>query len=166
MPALALTGGRQLRYDEQGLGPLLVLLHGSPGTAKSWSRVGERLVERFRVVAPDLPGHGGSDAVPAAQRGIDQVAADVEALIAAVGEPILLVGHSYGGNVALSVAARRRARLGGLVLLEAVALPVLRAIGDADEFAAARAVFDEYIAAHESGAPRAVGRMVDFWFGT
>jgi len=166
MPALTLTGGRRLRYDEQGQGPLLVLLHGSPGTAKSWSRVGERLAERLRLVAPDLPGHGGSDAVPAAHRGIDQVAADVEALIGVVGDPLVLVGHSYGGAVALSVAARGRVRLGGLVLLEAVALPVLRSIGDAGAFAAAKAVFDDYIAAHESGAERVVGRMVDFWFGT
>jgi len=165
VPLLALSQGRRLHYEDYGRGPLLVLLHGSPGTGKAWQRAGERLSDRFRIVAPDLPGHGASDPVAGALPEIFQVAADIEALIGAVGVPLVLAGHSHGGNVALSVGVRRRAPIGGLALFEAVAVPVLRSTGDGETFAAAKAVFDDYVAAHEAGADRAVARMVDFWFG-
>ena len=166
MPALALTGGRRLSYEDYGRGPLLILLHGSPGTARAWQKAGERLADRFRVVAPDLPGHGSSDAVPDPRPAIGDFAADVEALIGAVGEPLVLAGHSHGGNVALNVAVRGRASVRGLALFEAVSVGVLHSIGDAEAFAAAKLVLDDYLAAVESEAEGAIGRMVDFWFGS
>ncbi len=164
MPALALSHDRTLGYEDYGRGPLLVLLHGSPGTGKAWQRVGERLADRFRIVAPDLPRHGVSDPPAPGGSGLAGVADDVEALIEAIGPPLVLVGYSYGGGVALSVATRRRAAVLGLALFEPVALSVLRSVGD-DAYAAAKATFDDYIASHEAGDDRAVAKMVDVWFG-
>ena len=61
MPTLDLPDGRKLAYREEGSGPPLVLVHGSPGEGRSWGRVVPHLKERFRTICPDLPGYGGSD---------------------------------------------------------------------------------------------------------
>ncbi|MBI3992654.1 MAG: alpha/beta hydrolase [Candidatus Lambdaproteobacteria bacterium] len=159
------AGGRRLSWEDGGNGPAIVLVHGSPGAARNWRDVRGRLEDRYRVVAPDMPGHGRSDPRPAASPPrTDDVADDVEALAASLGAPLLLVGHSYGGNVALQVALRGRVPVVGLVLFEPVALKVLALLGD-DAFAPTRAVFDDYVARVTGGEHRAVERMVDFWFG-
>jgi pimeloyl-ACP methyl ester carboxylesterase len=166
MPTLAVEE-RVVSYEEYGAGPLVLLVHGSPGNGKAWSRVGEHLAAGHRVVAPDLPGHGGT--TPAAAGAVPDVgdtAALIEALIGRVGVPALLVGYSYGGVVALAIALRRRVSIGALALLEPVAVSALGLTGDPDLHARTRAVFEGYIAAVEAGDPRQVRTMVDFWFGS
>src|SRR5690242_16348423 len=76
--------------------PTLVLLHGFTQTRQSWRRTANELASRYRVITPDLPGHG-----QAAHRtaSFDAVAAYVRAL-----EPQTLVGYSMGGRVALYTA--------------------------------------------------------------
>lgn len=54
------VGGKVMGYDDYGDGPVLLLLHGSPGNANAWLRVGERLSDRYRIIAPDLPGYGAT----------------------------------------------------------------------------------------------------------
>lgn len=166
MPTLAIDD-RVVRYEEYGAGPLVVLVHGSPGNGKAWSRVGERLAGRHRVIAPDLPGHGGT--TPQAPGEVPDVAYSatlIEALIGRVGAPALLTGYSYGGVVALAIALRGRVSIGALALLEPVAVPALSLTGDLDLHARTRAVFDGYIAGVEGGDPLQVRTMVDFWFGS
>lgn len=63
------------------------------------------------------------------------------------------------------MALRDRLRARALALFEPVAVPFLRAIGDGEAFAAARAVFDDYIATFEAGDSQAVRKMADYWFG-
>ena len=165
MPRLAI-GDRVVSYEDYGVGPVVMLVHGSPGNAKAWQRVGERLADRHRVVAPDLPGHGDTTAQPAgAIPDVGYSAMLVESLIESVGRPAILVGYSYGGVVALAVALRGRAPIGALVLLEPVAVQALSLAGDEAVHARARAVFEGYIADVEAGDPTRVAIMVDFWFG-
>ena len=59
MPRLV-VGDRAVSYEDYGAGPLALLVHGSPGNGKAWQRVGDHLAARHRVVAPDMPGHGGT----------------------------------------------------------------------------------------------------------
>lgn len=166
MPTLT-TGSRDVvAYDEYGAGPPVVLLHGSPGTSKAWLSVAERLADRFRVIAPNLPGYGETSAVPAGAPPDNAYAARlVEALLAEVGPPRVLAGHSYGGVIALRVALGGTVAPRALALFEPVAVPVLEALGEAETFAASKAVFDTYIAAFERGDGEVVGTMVDYWFG-
>jgi pimeloyl-ACP methyl ester carboxylesterase len=84
--------------------PPLVLIHGITSSSLSWNRVGPALADRFHVVAVDLKGHGDSDRPPTGYRHQDQ-AAEVAGLIAALdlGRPAV-VGHSWGGAVALVLA--------------------------------------------------------------
>ncbi|MGI9004623.1 MAG: alpha/beta fold hydrolase [Streptosporangiaceae bacterium] len=96
----------------------LVLLHGQPGLGSEWDQVTAGLPGRFRVLAPDRPGHGSS-AQPGG--GLDVNAAAVLAQMDARGiDRAVLAGHSYGGGVALRVAAIAPGRVEALVLLASV----------------------------------------------
>ena len=155
-----------MRYEDYGSGPVVVLIHGSPGSSKAWQRVGKRLSARFRIVAPNLPGYGGSDPRPKdVATDTAWVAGLIESLLDTIGAPVILAGHSYGGNVALAVAIRRRAAVKGLALFEPVALTVLRVAGEDQRYMVAKAAVDDYVASHDGGDGGAVRKMVDFWFG-
>lgn len=99
-----------------GAGPTLVLLHGLGGSAANWMEVVARLRGR-RVVAIDLPGHGGSPAPPR-EAGVATFADAVAAAIERTCEtPALVAGHSFGGHVALRLALRRPDLVRGLLLV-------------------------------------------------
>src|SRR5262245_56812748 len=167
MPDLHCDDGSVVTYEDYGSGPLVVLVHGSPGTARVWQRVGEMLAARFRVVAPDLAGYAGTTAQPAGEPpDVSHGARLLEELLASLGPARVLAAHSYGGVVALEVALRGRVEIGSLALFEPVPIPLLAAVGDRDTFAAAQRVFDDYIASFEAGDELAVRKMIDFWFGT
>jgi pimeloyl-ACP methyl ester carboxylesterase len=96
----------------------LVFLHGQPGLGSEWDQVAARLPERLRAVQPDRPGHGRSTQPGG---GLDLNAAAVLAEMDANGiERAVLAGHSYGGGVALRVAAIAPGRVEALVLLASV----------------------------------------------
>lgn len=112
-------GGVRLHCVVEGEGPLVVLLHGFPETSRSWRKQIPTLAERFRVVAPDLRGYGGSDK-PAgiAAYGTSVVADDIVALIREVGaQRAHVVGHDWGGGVAWTVAIEHPQLVDRLVVL-------------------------------------------------
>ena len=165
MPVLVIDD-RRLSYEEYGSGPVALLIHGSPGNAKAWARVGERLADRYRVIAPDLPGYGETSPQPNGDEpDVGYASQLIEGLVRHVGPPAVLAGHSYGGVVALAVALRANVPVGALALFEPVALKVLPMAGELEAYTMAKAVFDDYIASFEGGDDRAIQRMVDFWFG-
>ena len=165
MPSLTVDNA-QVMYEDYGAGPLVMLVHGSPATASAWQPVGRRLADRFRVVAPNLPGYAGtSPEDPDTPPSVSHAAALLEALIRETGTPRVLAGHSYGGAVALAVALRGHVKPGALALLEPVCIPILLTTGDTGGFAAAKAIFDEYLRAWEGGDRLAARTMIEFWFG-
>ena len=113
---LADVRGVRLRYFVGGAGPPLVLVHGWTGAGANWVELAPLLARRHRVLVPDLPGHGGSAALPAAP-GLagfaDRVRylAEREAML-----PAAVVGHSMGGLVALRLALRHPDSVRALVL--------------------------------------------------
>src|SRR4051812_8489886 len=106
--------GVRLRVFEAGEGPTVALLHGLGGAASNWVAVAPALAERARVVVPELPGHGGSSALPAPVPTLDAYADRVAGVLAA---PAVVAGHSLGGVVALRLALRHRQLVRGLVLV-------------------------------------------------
>jgi pimeloyl-ACP methyl ester carboxylesterase len=166
MPALQVTDGQVVTYDEYGAGPGMLLVHGSPGTSSTWQAVGKRLSDRFRIVAPNLPGYGGTTPeAPEASPSVSHAAALIEAVIRETGTPDVLAGHSYGGAVALVVALRGHVRPKALALFEPVCIPILLSIGEAEAYASTKQIFDDYIRAFEGGDRQAARTMIDFWFG-
>ena len=88
-----------------GSGPVLVLVHGAGHDAGTWSRVVPALVRHYTLVIPDLAGHGASAPVTGPIDAAD-VVAGLEAVVAAQGRPVTLVGNSLGGWMAMVIAKR------------------------------------------------------------
>jgi pimeloyl-ACP methyl ester carboxylesterase len=99
-------------------GPELVLLHGQPGSAADWRQVAARLPDRLHVVAADRPGYGSSR-LPAGGFGANARAV-LDDLDARDVKRAVLVGHSYGGGVALWTASIAPDRVAAVVLLSSV----------------------------------------------
>jgi pimeloyl-ACP methyl ester carboxylesterase len=97
--------GHRVGFQAAGDGDELVaLLHGITSTAEAWREVMPRLAERYTVVAPDLIGHGRS-AKPRGDYSLGAYAAGVRDLLALLGfERATVVGHSFGGGIAMQFA--------------------------------------------------------------
>lgn len=105
-----------LRYHVGGSGEPLLLLHGLGGSTANWVELIPDLVERFRVIAVDFPGHAGSGRLPRTASIADFATAAAEVLEAEQSGPTLVVGHSFGGQVALRLAHARPELVRGLLL--------------------------------------------------
>jgi pimeloyl-ACP methyl ester carboxylesterase len=104
----------------------VVALHSSGASAKQWQRVREAVGRRAAFITPDFHGHGAAPAWHGTPRAI--AAADAALVLReldALGRPVHLVGHSYGGAVALAVALARPRLVRTLTLYEPVAFNLL-----------------------------------------
>jgi pyruvate dehydrogenase E2 component (dihydrolipoamide acetyltransferase) len=112
------AGGRRLRYLELGEGgETLLLLHGFGADLNGWMFNQPALAQGRRVIALDLPGHGGSSK-DVGSGNPDELADAVEAALDALAlDRVHLVGHSLGGVLAALVAARNPARVASLTLI-------------------------------------------------
>ena len=167
MPSFDLPDGKKIAYREEGDGPPLVLVHGSPGDSRSWGRVVPHLKDRFRVLAVDLPGYGGSDRVPDEPVGrAAAMGAAVTRLVEHCGQPVRLAGHSYGGVVAVQSALQARpGAIDRLVLFEPVFFRALQLTDDRTALGPAAAHFEDYAHRAAAGEPGVVRLMIDYWFG-
>jgi pimeloyl-ACP methyl ester carboxylesterase len=108
-----------LAYDDYGPGPVVVLLHGFPLNRKMWSLQEGRVGSMYRIIAPDLRGHGETAAPPGVYT-MEEMAGDIIELLDAlqITEPIVLGGLSMGGYVALALIAHSPERVRGLMLID------------------------------------------------
>ena len=105
-----------LEYHVGGRGEPLLLLHGLAGSTRNWCEVLPGLVERYLVVAVDLPGHARSGRLPGGATTADFADAAVAVLEAEGVDRALVAGHSFGGLVALRLAQKRPDLVRGLLL--------------------------------------------------
>ncbi|MEZ5997844.1 MAG: alpha/beta hydrolase [Hyphomonas sp.] len=85
--------------------PVLVLVHGGRDHCRNWDWVAERLRDRWHIIAPDLRGHGDSAWSEDGEYSLRANMYDLAQLIHQLNAgPVTLVGHSYGGNIALRYA--------------------------------------------------------------
>ncbi len=159
--------GARIAYQDKGSGIPLVLLHSSISSSGQWKSLVAHLGDGFRTLIPDLYGYGGSDAWP----GVRPLAmADegeiVARLVAEIPGPFHLVGHSYGGAIALGVALNLPGRVASLVLIEPVAFYLLNVPALAQEWAEIEAVAGAVAEAVAADDPAGgMAGFVDYWNG-
>lgn len=110
----------QLRYDSEGDGPLVVLLHGFPESRVTWKRQLPALAKAgFRAVAPDLPGYNESPKPKDIDAyRVSTIAQNIVELIESLGgAPCVLVGHDWGAAIAWNVAMARPDLVRKLVII-------------------------------------------------
>jgi magnesium chelatase accessory protein len=122
------AGGLRWHVQSFGAGadaPSLLLLHGTGSATHSWRGLAPRLAGTFRVLAPDLPGHGFTGMPPPHGLSLSGMAASVAALLEACGaRPALVVGHSAGAAIGARMVLDGRIAPAGLVGLNAALLPL------------------------------------------
>ena len=117
MQRVTSPAGVSISYDRYGDGPSLVLVHGAFSDHRTnWEFVKPLLEKQFTVYAMARRGRGATDATEG--HSLEDESRDVVAVIQAVGEPVFLLGHSYGGQAALAAAAAVPHRVRKLVLYE------------------------------------------------
>lgn len=116
----------RLHYAEWGdpAAPPLVLVHGGRDHARSWDAIAQVFADRFRVIAPDLRGHGDSAWVSDGSYEMADLVCDFAALFDALDiESAAVVGHSLGGNVTLRHAGIYPERTSRLIVIEGLGPP-------------------------------------------
>jgi pimeloyl-ACP methyl ester carboxylesterase len=111
------VGGHKVRYFKTGSGPDLLLVHGLLGSAECWNEVLPRLASESTVYAIDAIGSGVSDCAPEIDTSLEGTADRLLSFLDAIGlKKVDLAGTSYGGAVAMVVAARHPDRIRNLIL--------------------------------------------------
>lgn len=151
-PTTIMLHGRPVNYVQAGSGPVLLLIHGIAGSLENWQAVTETLARQYTVIAPDLPGHGGS-APSAGDYSLGAFATGLRDLLVALGhERATLVGHSLGGGIAMQFTYQFPEMAERLVLVssgglgpEVSALLRAAALPGADQFIAVTAALGNTI---------------------
>jgi len=151
--------------DREGAGPPVVLL-GRAARRWLWSGLAARLSDRYRVLTVDLYGRGDTPAWSAGRRQTlaDQVRL-VHALTAGREERIGIVGHSFGGAIALRAAVELDERVAALAVFDPTPFALLSA-GDTDSWRAVLRERERMPACLEAGELEEGARgSVEFWIG-
>src|SRR5262249_14052727 len=115
----ASVNGVNIQYLIAGRGPAIVLIHGYAETSRMWRPIIPRLGAKFTVIAPDLPGIGGSS-IPADGLDMTHAAARIHDLVKQVGlGKAAVVGHDIGLMVAYAYTAQFPSDVDRLVLMDA-----------------------------------------------
>lgn len=148
------SSGIRIRFDVHGAGAPVLLIHGYPLSGELWDEVIPHLESDFRLIVPDLRGHGRSEAGDSAS--MDEMADDLAAVLDAADEerPVVLVGMSMGGYAALAFCRRYRERVRALVLVDS------RAGADSKEAAAKRRETAAKVLREGSGAVAEVAEQM------
>jgi len=116
------SGQHKVHFTVQGEGPTVILIHGIAASISGWSILGPALVNNgYRVIAPDLPGHGESHKPERAEHyHIKEIYSILEKWVESLNlsEKYNLIGHSLGGHLSLQYGLRHPDRLSGLVLID------------------------------------------------
>jgi len=154
-------------FLEAGSGPVVMLIHSSVSGARMWRRLMDDLKDDFHVRAVNLYGYGSTPRWPSDKpQSLDDQARLVETALPTNADTVCLVGHSFGGSVAMRLAARLAGRVTKLVLLETNPFYLLEQSGRADAFAEA---MDLRNCVKKFGAlgewARAAEQFADYWGG-
>lgn len=166
MPVVS-KGNLRIDHTDDGQGQPVVLIHSSVSANRQWRALTDMLKDRYRVLAINLFGYGETTGWPPhAPQSLYAQAQLVLALCEELPGPVHLVGHSFGGSVALKVAMLAGPRIGSMTLLEPNPFYLLRQHGRTAAFLESRELRDHVKC---FGAlndwPRVAERFADYWLG-
>lgn len=157
-----------LHAQIRGAGQPVLLLHSGGMSSRQWRKLGDALEHRYRVVAPDFVGSGQNPPWPDEQpfelgNDVDEIAA----ILAGLGEPAHVVGHSYGGLVAVTLARHFPQSVRSLVAYDPVAMGVLYAEHDAEALRSLAVLGEDPIFTDDAqgGTAAWFQVFVDWWNG-
>ena len=165
--------GPDIGYYDEGAGEAVVLLHASAASRRQWKRLREEIGGRYRLIALDLHGYGETR-FPQDENGlplqggfrIEHEVALGEHVLARVDGPFHLVGHSYGGAVALHTALRHPARVQSVFVHEPVLFHLLRLEGCEKEWREIESLGNLVAERVEGGREEDAARaFVEYWSG-
>ncbi len=155
-----------VEYSERGEGPPLLLLPGSFGMGSGWKAVTDRLTRSYRIVTTSLLGYGATaERRPLGNATMRQQTEVIDRILARIGEPAHVVGHSFGGLAALAHAIEGSIQPASLILVEANPPGLLKTSGEADLYAMFGAMTREYFAEFEAGRRDVARHVIDFYGG-
>jgi lipase len=126
MAILHTRSGRKVKIIERGSGIPAVFLHSGIGSAGEWREVFSRWPEGYRLIAVDAYRDGDGPGATGVQRTLDDYADQVRAVVNHVGEPVRLIGFSWGGATGLYMAVTTPEVLTSLTVVEPEAYSLLR----------------------------------------
>ncbi len=166
MPIIS-KGCLKIDHTDDGEGQPVVLIHSSVSANKQWRTLTEALKDRYRVLAINLFGYG--ETTPwsgTASQSLYAQAQLVLGLCQKLGDPIHLVGHSFGGSVALKAAGLLGSRVGSLILLEPNPFYLLKQNGRTEAFLESRSLRDHVKCYGALGDwSKVAERFADYWLG-
>jgi pimeloyl-ACP methyl ester carboxylesterase len=155
-------------FRDAGAGPGVVCLHSNASTSTQWRGLMDLLAPRCRVLAPDLFGAGRGAAWPADRSvTLHDEAARLEPVFEAAGAPLSLVGHSFGGSVALIAALARPERVRAVAVYEPTLFSLLEQEQTAhpDGEGIRNAVVAAAAALDAGDTSAAAEHFIDYWMG-
>lgn len=166
MPVIS-RGTQRIDYLDEGAGATVVLVHSSVSGNRQWRSFIDSLKEDYRVIAPNLFGYGETTAwAGTVPQTLEAQAELILTICADVQGPVHLVGHSFGGAVALKAASLLASRVGKLVLFEPMLGYLLPQHGRHDAYREATELADHVRHFVASGDPStAAGKFADYWMG-
>ena len=168
MPMIDSDAGRLAYFDNAPVGgnaPTVMLLHSGAASSQQWRKLIQSLTPRYRVLAPDLIGHGNTPLTQTTP-SVDHEVALLAALADRIAEPFHLIGHSYGGAVALELARAMPDRVASLALYEPVTFQLLRVAGESEGWAEISAIARRHVALVDKGDLAGAAMVfIDYWAG-
>ncbi len=143
-----------------------LLIHSGGLTSRQWRKLGELLAPSYRVLAPDLLGYAESRPWPEGEPFHFRQDLDfLESLLAGDDDPVHLIGHSYGGFLALQLALRRPALVRSIAVFEPVAFGILDEVEDADALSGLASVNLEWKPDASGVDEQWLREFVEWWNG-
>ncbi|SGY88403.1 Alpha/beta superfamily hydrolase [Moritella viscosa] len=154
-------------YEQQGSGSPIVFIHGSYATTSTWKKIVQQLANTHHCISIKLPGHSGMpDPDDFSAPNINTELHIIESVVTKLtNQPIHLIGHSFGGVVALALALKGSIEIQELTLFEPVSTWVLESVEDRGMMARVNEFVQDYRQGISNNEPYVCGKVIDFWAG-
>ncbi len=151
-------------FDDRGTGPALLFFPGSYSTASAWRGVQKALSGSYRLMSTSLPGYGATPEMRSlSDSTIDRMTDFVAQVVSRAGEPVHLVGHSFGGLSLFAAVLHQKVSAESLITFEANPVVTRPVSGEYPWVDHVRNVSHQFETAHINGDTDAAGIIIDYW---